>query len=136
MCAQELGPAPTTITVCEICGETGEEPAGTRCPGAVLKDRLQELVGCSHPHLRVKAVPCLAACGRPVAVAFQSPNRWSYILTGIDPIAHAAEIVTLADAIARSPHGIPAMADRPAFFREAVLGRLPPVSQIPIKDND
>ncbi|WP_193371113.1 hypothetical protein [Pelagibius marinus] len=37
------------------------------------------------------------------------------------PQCHAA-----ARAVADSPHGVPAMEDRPAFFREGVIARVPP----------
>ena len=82
------------------------------------------------PDITVAPVDCFAVCDRPVTLAFRAPDsatRWSYLIGGADPDRDLADILTAARAVAASPHGVPAMADRPPFFRQGVIARVPPL---------
>ncbi|GAB4372848.1 MAG: hypothetical protein Kow00114_34520 [Kiloniellaceae bacterium] len=82
------------------------------------------------PDVTVAPVDCFAVCDRPVTLAFRALDgqRWSYLIGGAEPERDLADILAAARAVAASPHGVPAMADRPAFFRNGVIARVPPVS--------
>ena len=119
---------PTIISVCTMCGdETGSPEPALHCPGHVLYQRLSQCMADAHPALTVKAVPCMAVCERPVTVAFQAAGAWGYVIAGVDAACDVDEVMAIARAIASSEHGIPAMADRPRFFRDGVVCRVPPV---------
>lgn len=97
------------------------------CPGRLLFDRLQERLAGKQQLLPVNAAPCMAVCDRPVTVAFQALDAWSYVVAGVDADRDVDQVIAAALAIASSEHGIPAMADRPPFFRSGVVSRVPPL---------
>ncbi|HEY9539986.1 MAG TPA: DUF1636 family protein [Kiloniellaceae bacterium] len=113
------------LQVCVLCGEAagGEPPVGRRLYEA-LRAAASEL-----PDIDIAPVDCFAVCDRPVTLAFQAVDgsaRWSYLIGGADPGHDLADILAAAQAVAASPHGVPAMADRPPFFRKGVIARVPP----------
>lgn len=107
------------LRVCVACGE-GEGNAGRRLYEAL------NAAAADVTNVVVAAVDCLAVCDRPVTLAFQAPGKWSYIVGGADE-ENLADILAAAKAVAAAPHGIPAMAERPPFFRKGVIARVPPV---------
>ncbi len=104
------------LQVCTACGED----AGRRLYKALLA-RAADL-----REVEVQPVDCLAVCERPVTLAFQAAGGWTYIVGDADPARDLADILAAARAVAASPHGIPAMEDRPPFFRKGVIARVPP----------
>ena len=112
------------LRVCVACGE------GTGDAGRHLYDALAAAAA-GLPEVTVAPVDCLAVCDRPVTLAFQAAGKWSYIVGGADPERDLADILAAARAVAASPHGIPAMSERPPFFRKGVIARVPPVSPSP-----
>jgi predicted metal-binding protein len=120
--------AAVCLQVCTACGDTvGGAPAGRCLYEALL------VAAAGDPEIEVAPVDCLAVCDRPVTLAFQGigPGRWTYLVGGADPGRDLDDILAAAKAVAASPHGIPAMDDRPPFFRQGVIGRLPPLSPAP-----
>lgn len=109
------------LQVCVLCGEAagGEPTAGRR-----LFEALQAAAA-GHPDIDVAAAECFAVCDRPVTLAFQAAERWSYIVGDVGE-QDLPDILAAARAAAQSPHGVPAMDDRPPFFRKGVIARLPP----------
>src|SRR3546814_11356895 len=108
-----------------VCGEVvgGEPPVGGRLYEAL------RAAGSELPDIDMAPVDCFAVCDRPVTLAFQAVDgsaRWSYLIGGADPGHDLADILAAAQAVAASPHGVPAMADRPPFFRKGVIARVPP----------
>lgn len=119
--ARDSVTAGVTIEICTACNAG---PDGS-CSGQRLFDRLAE--ACREvPEVAVSPVDCFAVCDRPVTLAFRRHGKWSYLLGDIPAGIDAAAIVSLARAIAASPEGVPAMSDRPKFFRAAVVCRIPP----------
>ncbi|MEQ9327816.1 MAG: DUF1636 domain-containing protein [Rhodospirillales bacterium] len=119
--ARDSVTAGVTIEICTAC-DAG--PDGS-CSGQRLFDHLAD--ACREiPDVAVSPVDCFAVCDRPVTIAFRRHGKWSYMLGDISAGIDAAAIVSLAQAIAASPEGIPAMADRPEFCRAAVVCRIPP----------
>lgn len=114
------------LQVCVLCGEAagGEVPAGRRLYELLLS------AASGLPDIDVAPVECFAVCDRPVTLAFRAaggdPQRWSYLIGDADPADGAADILAAARAVAASPHGVPAMDDRPPFFRKGVIARMPP----------
>lgn len=119
--------ADVCLQVCVLCGEAaaGELSGGEPSAGRRLFEALAAATA-GDPMIEVVAVDCFAVCDRPVTLAFQAPGRWGYIVGGAEPQSDVADIVAAARAVAASPHGIPAMDDRPPFFRKGVIARMPP----------
>jgi predicted metal-binding protein len=107
------------LQVCVLCEDSEGSPAGRRLYEAL------RAAAADFPEITVAPVDCLAVCDRPVTLAFQAVGKWSYVVGGADP-ADVADILAAARAVAASPHGIPAMDDRPPFFRDGVIARMPP----------
>jgi len=116
------------LQVCVACGEAagGELPAGEPSDGRRLYEALAATAG-NDPAVTVAPVDCFAVCDRPVTVAFRAPGKWSYLIGDVDPDGDVAAILTAARAVAASPHGVPALAERPPFFRKGVIARMPPL---------
>lgn len=107
------------LQVCVACGE-GEGDAGRRLYEALCA------AAADLPEIAVAPVDCFAVCDRPVTLAFQAPGKWSYVIGGAEAARDVADILAAARAVAASPHGVPAMNDRPPFFRKGVVARVPP----------
>ncbi len=117
--------ADVCLQVCVLCGEadSGDPqavPAGRHLYEALLQ------AGADTLEIEILPVDCLAVCDRPVTLAFQAPGKWCYLVGGVDPACDVDDILAAAKAVADSPQGIPAMDDRPTFFRKGVIARVPP----------
>ncbi len=110
-----------------LCGEDPGRPDAVP-PGRQLHDRLAAAVVAPRdgPGIAIEPVACMAVCDRPVTLAFRGRGKWSYLVGGADPDRDIADILAAGRAVAEAPHGIPRMDDRPPFFRNGVIGRLPP----------
>ena len=114
------------LRVCVLCGEAaGGETRGEASAGRRLFEALRAAIS-DHPDIDVAPVDCFAVCDRPVTLAFEAADRWSYIV-GDAGEQDLADILAAARAVAESPHGVPAMDDRPPFFRKGVIARMPPL---------
>lgn len=120
----EALPERVTVQVCVLCGE-GDAGAGALPAGRRLFEALGAAVAAT-PEITIEAVECLAVCDRVVTLAFRAPGKWSYLVGDADPGADTGDILAAARSVAASPHGVPAMADRPPFFRRGTIARLPP----------
>lgn len=114
------------LRVCVLCGEAA---GGGNTAGRRLFEALRAAAA-DDPEIDVAPVDCFAVCDRPVTLAFQAQDRWSY-LVGDAGEQDLADILAAARAVARSPHGVPAMDDRPPFFRKGVIARMPPPPEAP-----
>lgn len=113
--------ASVTVFVCEACGaDTGDALSGKKLLAA-LQARND-----SASRVTVTGVDCLAVCERPVTVAFAAEGKWTYIIGDVDPDCDADDVLAAAKAVGDSPYGVPAMVDRPEFFRRGVVSRTPP----------
>ncbi|HEY9548440.1 MAG TPA: DUF1636 domain-containing protein [Kiloniellaceae bacterium] len=108
------------LQVCVLCEDSEGAPAGRRLYEALLA------ATSGSPDIGIAPVDCFAVCERPVTLAFQGAGRWSYLVGGANADRDIPDILAAARAVAASPDGIPAMADRPPFFRRGVIGRMPP----------
>lgn len=113
------------LQVCVSCIDAagGAVPAGRRLYEALC-------AACADaPDITVAPVDCFAVCDRPVTLAFRAPDgqRWSYLVGGADAERDLAGILEAAKAVAASPYGVPAMEERPPFFRNGVIARMPPL---------
>ena len=114
----------TVGVVLDVCVACGSASAGDS-DGLRLHDAL--VAACAgDSSIAVRAVDCLAVCDRPVTLAFRALGRWSYVVGDVPASGAVADVIAAARAVSRSPHGVPPMAERPSFFREGVIGRLPP----------
>lgn len=127
--------APVCLQVCVSCGDqmTGDAAGGESSAGRRLYDALLA-ASAGFSDITVTPVDCFAVCERPVTLAFralEAETRWSYLVGGVDPDRDLADILAAARAVAGSPYGVPAIAERPPFFRRGVIARIPPLSEVP-----
>lgn len=119
--------APVTIRVCTSCAAPDSEDAPTA--GERLFRSLLEARATAPEAFRaiaIEPVDCFAVCERPVTLAFQAAGKWSYVVGDVAPDIAVEEVRRAARAVADSPHGVPKLNRRPAFFRSGVVCRLPP----------
>lgn len=116
---------PTFIFVCVTCGKPGNIHAGKDL-FTKLSTQISEVDGL----VLIRPVECLAACDRPVSIAFHRDGCWSYIVSGVDPSRDANDVLDAARAVAASANGIPTMEQRPPFFRRGVVARMPPAPNL------
>ncbi len=125
--------AAVCLQVCVSCECLGSE-SGTGKEVSAGRRLYEALLAATAdiPDISVAPVDCFAVCDRPVTLAFRAasgdPERWSYLIGDADPERDLADILAAARAVADSPHGVPAMDDRPPFFRAGVIARVPPQS--------
>ena len=122
----------TTVFVCINCrrriGE-GDAPDAFDRPGAGLAASLETRLA-DDPTIQVVAVDCLAVCKRPCTVAVTGPDKWTYLVGDLDPVAHLAEIESAVRAFADTSNGIVPWKERPQTFRKGVVARVPPTGYI------
>lgn len=113
------------IHVCTACDGNGGALVGGLGTGQHLFDCLA--MRCAEiPEIKVIPVDCLAVCDRPVTIAFQAKGKWSYTIGDVDPTIDLDDIVIVGKLIAASTFGLLKMTERPKFFRNGVISRLPP----------
>ena len=123
--AETLARNRPVLAICAACSAQ-TAPESRDSAGKRLIDRLREQADALG--ISVRAVPCFAVCDRPVTLAFVTAGKWSYVIGDVDPEIDLAEIVAAVDAVAAAPSGVPALSQRPDFFRKGVIARLPPVA--------
>ena len=117
------------IFVCSAC----EGNSGTLDGGMSTGQRLVDMLTmrCAEiPEIKVIPVDCLAVCDRPVTIAFQAQGKWSYTIGDVDPELDLDDIVVAGKLIAISTSGLLKMAERPKFFRNGVVSRLPSLTSL------
>lgn len=121
-----LSNSPVTVFVCTACGQAAQPDSPEGSDGQRLFSALSAAAA-RFPGITIADVDCLAVCETPVVIAFSSPGKWSYVIGGADPARDAGDILAAATAVAASPHGVPAIKDRPPFFKKGVVSRIPPL---------
>ncbi|MEH6525540.1 MAG: DUF1636 domain-containing protein [Sneathiella sp.] len=118
--------AMVTVFVCTSCGLIEGAEDQSNSDGRRLHNDLKALAA-TQPHISIQSVDCLAVCDKSVTIAFTSPQKWTYVIGGVDAEGDSEGILSVAHSILKSESGVPAMIDRPPFFRKGVISRLPPV---------
>ncbi|MFK5978977.1 MAG: DUF1636 domain-containing protein [Rhizobiaceae bacterium] len=106
------------VQVCTLCMETASRE---------LYEKLCE-ASADLPDIKIEPVECMAVCDDPTTIAFRAPGKWSYVIGGVGANDGVEDVIQAAQAVANSPLGIPQMNERPPFFRNGVICRLPPHS--------
>jgi len=104
------------VQVCILCMETASQE---------LYDKLCR-ASADLPDIKIEPVECMAVCDNPTTIAFRAPGKWNYVIGGVGANGHIEDVIKAAQAVANSPLGIPQMDERPPFFRNGVICRLPP----------
>lgn len=123
---EEEASSSVTIFVCTSCGDLAGSDDLRRSDGMRLFSDLEALTATTIG-INISPVDCLAVCEKSVTIAFSSSHKWTYIIGDVDHKRDLDDIVSMARTIAKSPSGVPAMKDRPPFFRKGVVSRLPPL---------
>jgi len=76
--------------------------------------------------VRLHAVECLCVCKRPCTVAVSSPEKWTYIIAGLDPVSDVGALCQYLDVYAVSEFGTPPLSSRPAAIKNGTVARIPP----------
>ncbi len=113
---------PVDLYICTTCQPEADKTAR---PGKVLHENMAAL---AKPEVRVHAVECLGVCKRPCTIAVSQPNKWTYIIGGIDA-ANTADICQYINAYAASDNGRPPIGERPDIVKNGVVARLPPLEK-------
>ncbi len=109
-------------------------PEGAPTEGRRLLAAVEALAAEAGQAPRIVPVICFANCERGCSAAISSPGKWSYMVGHIGP-EHAADLLTYAEAYARSETGAVLRSGRPESFRHAIVGRFPThLIDQPIKD--
>ena len=116
-----------TIFVCTSCGLSEDAEYLSSSDGLRLHAGLKKLAAL-RSNISIQSVDCLAVCDQSVTIAFTAAQKWTYIIGGVDAVRDRDDILSVAQSICTSESGVPAMIDRPPFFRKGVISRLPPVS--------
>ncbi|GAB5447711.1 MAG: hypothetical protein Gyms2KO_25840 [Gymnodinialimonas sp.] len=68
----------------------------------------------------------MSQCKRPCAIALSGAARFTYLFGDLDPKRHAAEVLEVAAAYARTDTGFLPRPARPEVLQAGILGRIPP----------
>ena len=104
------------VQVCILCMETASRE---------LYEKLCK-ASADLPDIKIESVECMAVCDDPTTIAFRAPGKWSYVIGGVGVNGDVEDVIKAAQAVANSPLGVPQMNERPRFFRNGVICRLPP----------
>jgi len=115
-----------TIFVCTSCGLSEDAEDLNSSDGMRLHAGLEKLAAL-HSNISIQPVDCLAVCDQSVTIAFSAAQKWTYVIGGVEAIRDQDDILSVAQSIWASESGVPALIDRPPFFRKGVISRLPPV---------
>lgn len=118
-----MTPAPVILSLC-----------GT-CAGSDRSALCQALAAAPVP-VSLRTVPCMNACGRPVAMALQGEGRATCLFGGIDPVADAGDIVATVGAYAAAPGGWILDALACGRLRLCLIGRVPAFASATAGDRD
>lgn len=118
-------PSVVTILVCASCGLSEDAEDLSCSEGSRLHDELKERTA-TLSNISIQPVGCLAVCDQSVTIAFTAARKWTYVIGGVDAARDHDDILSVAQSISISKSGVPAMTDRPPFFRKGVVARLPP----------
>ena len=111
---------PHCVIVCSRCRDDR-----TREPGAAfLLPRLAEAL--DPAAFRIETVDCMAACERPIAVAFRAAGKTTYMFGDIDAAGDAQPLADFARLYASLADGWCNEGQRPAGLRGKTLARIPP----------
>ncbi len=113
-----------TLHVCTTCRAGRPLAEGETAPGQFMFDAVEAL----RPKLRLRGVKCLSSCDHGCAAAISAPGKWTYLLGRLDPTM-VADLLTYAEAYARSPTGTVLPSRRPASLARMVLGRMPDLTE-------
>jgi predicted metal-binding protein len=123
-------PGATTLFVCVTCrtqtideATSGEQPrAGERLLAAIHAASAERPDG-----LSIMPVECLSNCNRSCTVAVSAPGKWTYVIGGLDPDAHASDALAFARLHQAHTAGLPAWRERPEYIRKNTIARVPPL---------
>jgi ABC-type antimicrobial peptide transport system permease subunit len=73
--------------------------------------------------VEVREINCLSQCENPVAVAFVAPEKFSFIVSSLDPNHNAADIINFAQKHFETRDGRVKSADRPESIIKNLKGR-------------
>ncbi len=120
-------PQNTIIYVCRSCRAHKDLPVDHTTQGAQLMRTLEaKLTATPLDNIEVRSINCLSQCKHPASVAFQSPDKFQYLVSSLNPTRDADDILTFAQHYHAAEAGIVMTANRPESIRNGLVGRLPP----------
>ncbi len=99
-------------------------------PGARLLAAVERRDEAERAGLDIVAVECLSNCQRSCSAAVTAPGKWTYVIGGLDPDLHAADILAFARLHQAHEQGLPVWRERPVHIRKNTIARVPPVQSI------
>lgn len=118
------------LVVCVTCRPRGSEER----PGkALLADLAERMSG--DAAWRVGGIECMAACGRPCAIALQSPDKTTWLFGDMD-LTDAEDIARFARQYEDLPDGWCKASERPGKLARTALARIPASGRVLPPDAD
>lgn len=124
MSAHDAAGGRPRLAVCVTCRAGQEVDDLSLRPGRRLYQTLATLCA-DTDELELLPVECLSLCERGCSAAISMPEKWSYLLGGLEETM-AEDLLTYARAYAVSRTGLVLPSKRPASLADMVKGRMPP----------
>ena len=118
------------LHVCVTCRAGRELADDETPPGRLLHNAL---AGLTPGDVDLEAVACLAACERGCTATISADGKWTYLLGHLD-VGLAHDLMTYARAYAASNTGTVLPSKRPASLRNMILGRVPVLLPLPLRE--
>ena len=97
------------VTICGTCGEGAGRALAARMEGVA----------------EVRVVPCLMACGRPLALAVDAPGKGTYLFADVEAATASGDLAAFIALLDASPDGEIADARPAGALRLRLMARLP-----------
>ncbi len=113
-----------SLLVCMTCRSATDRIDGP-CSGAILAAATSS-AAINAPDISVQRVRCLGNCTRGPSAAIRTPNAWTYVFGGLDPLCDADALIVGARLLAGAPDGVMPWRGRPEALKRGLIARVPP----------
>lgn len=113
-----------SVLVCMTCRSAADR-IDAPCSGAILAAATSS-AAIDAPEICVQPVRCLGNCTRGPSAAIRTPNAWTYVFGGLDPLCDADSLIAGARLLASSPDGLMPWRGRPEALKRGLIARVPP----------
>jgi predicted metal-binding protein len=122
------------LHVCVTCRAGRELADGETPPGSLLHAAVATLLS-TNPVAELREVICLSSCDHGCAAAISSPGKWTYLLGRLNA-ALVPDLLSYVALYAGSRTGTVLPSKRPTSLARMVLGRMPDLTDIAVRQKD
>ncbi len=115
------------LHICITCRAKGHDDATPRA-GKLFFDAIANKADSQMmlADAMIKPVKCLVQCDNICAVSLSHPDKFNYLLSGLDPDTHQDDLLNFFEKYCHSADGIVPFAERPKTIKSAIKGRIAP----------